>query len=43
MVRPPALIAPRWAAASMPRARPETTVKPVRARAPASRSAIRTP
>ena len=42
-MRPPALIAPRCAAASMPRARPETTVKPVRASAAASRSAIRSP
>ena len=33
MVRPPALIAPRCAAASIPRASPETTVKPVRAKA----------
>ena len=31
--RPPAASAPRWAAASMPRARPETTVNPVRASA----------
>ena len=39
IVRPPPG-APRWAAASMPRARPETMVKPVRAREVASRSAI---
>ena len=29
MVRPPALSAPWWAAASIPRARPETIVNPV--------------
>ena len=43
MVRPPALSAPWWAAASMPRARPETIVNPVRASDEARRSAIRNP
>jgi len=43
MVRPAAASAPRWAAASMPRARPLTTVKPARARPPANRSACRRP
>ena len=43
MVRPPAARAPRWAAASMPRARPLMTVSPARASPPASRSACRRP
>src|SRR5947207_5819022 len=38
-VRPPALSAPRCAAASTPRARPLTMVSPAAARSPASRSA----
>ena len=37
--RPPASTAARWAAASMPRASPETTVTPLVARSPESRSA----
>ena len=43
MVRPPAFSAPWWAAESIPRASPETTVNPVRASDEARRSAIRNP
>ena len=42
-VRPPAARAPRWAAASMPRARPLVIVTPARARLPARRSACASP
>ena len=43
MVRPPASRAARWPMVSIPRAMPETTVTPARARPRASRSAWRLP
>src|SRR4029077_4423758 len=42
-VTPPALSAPRWAAASIPRARPLTTITAERARSAASCSATASP